>query len=384
MAKVSIIIPVYNAAPYIGETLESVFRQTFTDYEVIVVDDGSQDKAELVAALAPFRERIVYLSQENRGAAAARNTGIRRARGRFIAFLDADDLWEPEFLQQQINFVEEGQYDFAYTDALICGDTDFAGRTFMDIAPSTGEVNFESLMAGKCNVISSSVVVRRESVIEAGSFDEGLRNAHDFDLWIRLALRDARMAYQRRVLARYRYRAGSLSGDALNRINRELRVYRKIQTQYKLNQAQRLEVEGAIRRLDRELNLVLGKEHLARREFAEAQNCLRQARATESNWKLQFSCLLLSVAPELLVILHSLMNAGRPWLKSGFQPSAAADSNMITGVLPIDKSVGYFQSSAEADSIMVTGVLPTDKSVGYFQSSAEADSNINYTCPPHR
>src|SRR2546423_11920715 len=105
--KVSVIIAAYNVAEYIGETLVSVFAQTFSDYEVIVINDGSEDEAELAAALAPYRERIVYRTQDNRGLAAARNAGIRAARGQYIAFLDADDLWEAEFLQKQIEFIEQ-------------------------------------------------------------------------------------------------------------------------------------------------------------------------------------------------------------------------------------------------------------------------------------
>src|SRR5256714_7350260 len=109
--KVSVVIAAYNVAEYIGETLESVFNQTFTDYEVIVINDGSEDESELSKVLAPYLERIVYLRQENRGLAAARNAGIRAARGRYIAFLHADDLWESEFLRRQIKSVEQVRYD---------------------------------------------------------------------------------------------------------------------------------------------------------------------------------------------------------------------------------------------------------------------------------
>jgi len=95
---VSIIIPAYNVAPYIGETLDSVFAQTFADYEVIVINDGSPDTEDLERALARFIDRINYLKQENRGASVARNTGLHAARGQFIAFLDADDVWLPNSL----------------------------------------------------------------------------------------------------------------------------------------------------------------------------------------------------------------------------------------------------------------------------------------------
>src|SRR5947209_18801381 len=99
---VSVIIPAYNAAQYIGEALDSVFAQTFTDYEVIVVNDDSPDTAELERALAPYRERVVYIKQENRGPGGARNTAILKARGECVALLDSDDVWLPTFLAEQM------------------------------------------------------------------------------------------------------------------------------------------------------------------------------------------------------------------------------------------------------------------------------------------
>src|SRR5438132_9051132 len=100
MPIVSVIIPAYNVAPFIGETLTTVFAQSFNDYEVIVINDGSPDTEELERALQPFIDRINYIKQENRGASAARNAGLRAARGEFVAFLDADDLWLSNYLDE--------------------------------------------------------------------------------------------------------------------------------------------------------------------------------------------------------------------------------------------------------------------------------------------
>src|SRR4051812_21258868 len=95
---VSIIMPAYRAAAYIAAALDSVFAQTFKSYEVIVVNDGSPDTEELERVLEPYRDRIVYIKQENKGVSAARNAAIRVSRAPFIAQLDPDDLWEPEYL----------------------------------------------------------------------------------------------------------------------------------------------------------------------------------------------------------------------------------------------------------------------------------------------
>ena len=99
---VSVIIPAYDTSAFIGETLDSVFRQTFTDFEVVVVNDGSPDAEELERALAPYRDRIVYITQENGGPSRARNTAIRHARGEFVAVLDSDDLLMPTYLDEQM------------------------------------------------------------------------------------------------------------------------------------------------------------------------------------------------------------------------------------------------------------------------------------------
>ena len=282
--KVSVIIPAYNAAAFVGETLGSVFAQTFTDYEVIVINDGSPDTEAFERAIAPYRERINYIKQENRGASAARNAGLNAARGELVAFLDADDTWLTNYLQEQIDFMHEHQPDLICGDAIVFSDSRTDDQSYMDVlmngADHFGEVTFEGLISGSQSLITSAVVARRQKVIEAGSFDENLRNAQDFDLWIRMALRGARMGYQRKVLARYRYREGSLSGDAVNRVNREL-------------------------------NLVLGKEHLNRSEFDQALECFRKARRAQPSWKLRVTCALLSVAPNVLTTLNSSLNAWR-------------------------------------------------------------------------
>src|SRR5689334_24122006 len=136
---VSVIIPAYNAAAFIGETLDSVFAQTFADFEVIVVNDGSPDTEALERELARYPEKLRYIKQENQGAAAARNTGIKAARGEFVAFLDADDTWLPVFLEKQLELLERTPADVVWADALICGDSPLAGRTFMQVQPSFAE-----------------------------------------------------------------------------------------------------------------------------------------------------------------------------------------------------------------------------------------------------
>ncbi len=297
---VSVIMPAYNVAPFIAETLDAVAAQTFEAYEVIVVNDGSPDTEALERALAPYSERLVYIHQENKGAGAARNAGLRAARGEFVAFLDADDLWLPDYLGEQLGFIRAGGYDLVYADALLFGDSPLAGRTFMDIAPSEGEVTFASLISGRCNVITSGVVARRGLVLEAGLFDEGLRNSQDFELWVRLVRRGARVGYQRKVLLRYRYHEGSLSGDALNQIRRELRVLGRIESTYDLSPGEREEISRAIAATAANLELETGKLHLSKGEYREAREAFRRVEPAHRNLKLKAALLLLRIAPGLL------------------------------------------------------------------------------------
>ena len=224
--RVSVVIPAFNAARDIGGAVESVFRQTFSDFEVIVVNDGSPDTGHLERAMAQRRLYIRYFCHEtNRGAAAARNTGIRAARGSLIAFLDADDLWAPDFLRRQVWFLDANPgCALVYCDAHISGETPLAGKRFMDTAPSVGEVTLESLITQRCNIPLSTVVARRDPLLAVGLFDEAIRRGQDYDLWMRLAAAGATMRYQRLVLTERRVRANGLSGDPAAEFDRAIRI----------------------------------------------------------------------------------------------------------------------------------------------------------------
>src|SRR5215472_1596311 len=182
--KVSVIIPAYRVAPFIHETLDSVLAQSFKDLEIIIINDGSPDTTELEDVLANYNG-LIYLKQENKGAGAARNEGLRRARGEVVAFLDGDDIWYPDFLSEQLRLLEsDGGYDLVYADATKFGDPEREGHTSMEESPSRGEVTFSSLLSGRCSVITSTVVARRQPIATVGLFDENFPNSQDFDLWL--------------------------------------------------------------------------------------------------------------------------------------------------------------------------------------------------------
>ncbi len=195
---VSVVIGAYNAERWIAETIASVLGQTWRDFELIVVDDGSTDAtAEIVKHCgAPVR----YLHQENKGQPAARNTGIRAAQGRYVAFVDADDLWHPEKLARQMRLFEEDPLlAWCYTDAFLFASETGAirGRAGQENALHEGDV-LRPLLLGNF-ILSPTPVVRREVFDAVGSFNEDpvVRNGEDWEMWLRIAER-----YPVRVLRR--------------------------------------------------------------------------------------------------------------------------------------------------------------------------------------
>ncbi|MGA9771355.1 MAG: glycosyltransferase [Blastocatellia bacterium] len=298
---VSIIMPAYRVAEYIVAAMDSILAQTFTDYEIIIVNDGSPDTAEFELALEPYRNRVVYIKQENGGPSAARNVAINRARGQFLAFLDADDYWEPHYLDQQMAFLKKNpSVDLVYSDAILVGDSPLAGRSFMEITPSRGEVTFESLLGGHCTVLLSGTVVRRQAVINAGVFNEGLRYAEDYDLWLRLAKQGSRLAYQEQALLNKRMHSASLSSDRMKLHESALSVLEKAKQEPGLSQQGREAIAEQTARLTALVKLEQGKAHLSRGDFAGAQEAIEEANSFFTNWKLRSTLFGLRRAPRLL------------------------------------------------------------------------------------
>ena len=299
---VSIIIPAYNVAAYIGDALRSVFIQDFKSYEVIVVDDGSTDTPELEKVLAPYRDRIHYIRQKNRGISAARNAGLRVARGKLIALLDADDVWREGKLTEQLSFMDHSQFDMIYADALLIGDVPWpAGTTFMDRSPSEGPVTLNSLLDLKVTVVVSTVIMRKDLVEQVGGFDEEDRNlTEDFDLWLRLARAGARIGYQRKVLAEYRYRSDSISASRIKLHEAALRVLQKTRRGMTLSASEKEALDRTEHRLHAILMLERGKTLIVKGELAEARAVLAKAREINSSWKIPLALLALRTFPGVM------------------------------------------------------------------------------------
>ena len=186
---VSVIIPTYNRAHLISRAIKSVLNQTYQDFEVIVVDDGSTDNTEeVIKEFQKKDERIKYVRHEkNKGGSAARNTGIKAARGAYIAFLDSDDEWLPEKLKKQMKFFKNASPEggvvytgFIYKDEL-------GGGTSKQHIPKKRGWIFEDILAENCVGTTSTVIIKRKCFEKAGLFDENLPSCQDWDMWLKLA-----------------------------------------------------------------------------------------------------------------------------------------------------------------------------------------------------
>ncbi|MFC1859247.1 glycosyltransferase family 2 protein [Thermodesulfobacteriota bacterium] len=182
---VSVIIPTYNRGWIIQEAIDSVLAQDFSDFELIVVDDGSDDQTEDI--LASYQKNIIVFRQYNQGVSAARNKGIAEAAGQFIAFLDSDDLWLPKKLSTQMDFFN------SHPEALICQTEEIWIRNGIRVNPKKKHQKLSGMIfepsLALCLVSPSAVIVKRGLFEEVGLFDEILPACEDYDLWLRVSCR---------------------------------------------------------------------------------------------------------------------------------------------------------------------------------------------------
>lgn len=308
--KVSVIVPAYNVAEYIEEALDSVFAQTFEDFEVIVINDGSPDTEEFERFLEKYLDKIIYLKQENAGCGPARNVAIQNARGSLLAFLDGDDVWLPGYLESQTAFLETHNYDLVYANAHLFGNSAFEGKTYMQLSPSDGKADFESLLDMRCNVLLSGSVARRKAVEDAGMFEWKNVRAQDFHLWLRMAHRGASIGYQTNPLLKYRIRLTSLSGDSIQRIQREIDVYQRVMDVIELNESQQKIVEKHFTRLEAELEIERGKSFLLRKDFVAAREAFEKANEYRRSNRLKLIIWMVRIAPKLLLSIYRSRRVG--------------------------------------------------------------------------
>jgi glycosyltransferase involved in cell wall biosynthesis len=297
--RVSVIIPAYNTAHLIAACLDSVFGQTFQDFEAMVVNDGSPDTPELEKILQPYIDRIVYIKQPNKRAAGARNTAIAQARGEFLAFLDSDDTWLPNHLESQMKqFDAVPALGLVYSNALLVNGSP-RHLEFMQRCPSVGEATFEAIVEERCQIPVSTVVARKAAIVKAGGFDEGLARCDDYDMWLRAAFYGARVGYNRQVQVHLAdARPGSLSASRAKMAEGYRLILENADRRLPLTEAQRRVVcERAAEIRARHL-LEEGKNDLSAKDFSKARKRFSEANRHFHHLKLSLVIFGLTVAPK--------------------------------------------------------------------------------------
>ena len=229
---VSVIVPAYNAMPWLVETIASIRAQTMPDLEVIVVDDGSTDgTAQYAVGCSQLDSRVRCLSQPNTGLAGARNSGIREAAGRYLTFLDADDLWAPQKLERQLAIMQDRPRTAALTGLRRFIDLDGTRQWSIDTVPGGGQPGGDYLqsllylnyteMAGIATCLAPADEWR-----ELGGYDASLATAEDWDMWLRAARRLEMKVVAGEPLQFYRKRAGSLTTQS--NLDRDFNAWRAI------------------------------------------------------------------------------------------------------------------------------------------------------------
>lgn len=230
-AQVSVIIPAYNAESTISETLQSVLAQDYpAEYvEIIVIDDGSTDHTNSV--IEEFGDKVIHIKQKNAGVAAARNNAAKLARGKWLAFVDADDTWPNNKLSLQMNSI--GDCLWSHTDSYYFGYKQTGQIKRSDYTKQYDGNVFDKLILDNF-ITTSTVVVDREIFLKVGGFDESMKALEDWKLWLELSLLTP-LHYCGSPLARYRVTPGSTSRNAKSILPLHIYLIEHVFQKYKIN-----------------------------------------------------------------------------------------------------------------------------------------------------
>lgn len=212
---VSIIMPAYNVEKYIAASIESVMNQTFKNWELIIIDDGSTDgTATVIHSFIALDNRIKYLYQENARQAKARNNGILHAKGNLLAFLDSDDLWLPTKLEKSLQFFDLNKYDLLFTNSYISSDAniDVSSTSYETMHVTAQEYLNRSaipLFLSYNRIPTLTVILKKEVMEKVGFFDEKSVPIEDYDLWLRLLISGCNFVAIAEPLSIYRVHSAS-------------------------------------------------------------------------------------------------------------------------------------------------------------------------------
>jgi glycosyltransferase involved in cell wall biosynthesis len=308
---VSVILPVYNRAGWVARAVESVLSQTHRHIELLVIDDGSTDDTRRV--LESFGPRVTILDQMHAGAETARNLGLERARGEFVAFIDSDDVWRPERLSSQLPLFRREAVGLVFGDAVLVdyrrAPSRRPQRTFFDgIRPSRGRVTEE--LARGCFVPFSSVIARRRCFAEAGGFTPG-HIAADYLKWVEMSAR-CEFDYVAGPVFEYAIHPGGISHDLRETLEDRIETFTDA-----LARDTDEEMRRVLRRIVFNLSLSLRIARLrggfkSRRGAAERARIAHNVSAGEAlSWSLKFACDQLKTRGRRWVLRSAAMLSGR-------------------------------------------------------------------------
>ena len=296
---ISVIVPAWGVAHLVGEALDSLRAQSFTDWEAIVVDDGAPD--DVAGAVAPFvaaDPRIRFLATPHGGLSAARNRAIVAARAPLIALLDGDDAYAPGYLRTMVAAIGgDHGLGFVTCDATFVGGTERDGRLFSASMAQAGEPTLEAVLARRFHVLAAATI-RREAIAAVGGFDETLAAAEDLDLWIRILERGWRGGYVARPLVRYRRRRNSLSA-ATGKLRVATRIVYERAEGRLAGRPEQAVARAMVERMRAETGWVEGEVLILAGRVREGIELLRRSDAGRQSARWRWTMRLFAVAPFL-------------------------------------------------------------------------------------
>jgi glycosyltransferase involved in cell wall biosynthesis len=312
--QVSVIMPAHNTAAYVGEAVRSALSQTFADLEVIAIDDGSTDETgEILRHLASEDGRVrIVTNPQATGVPAARNKGIRAARGAFMALLDSDDFWLPEFLATQM-----AAFDRCPGASLVSGNARELGGP-LDGRPyraGSGEPSAVSLLAmiERENTMCIMTVFRREVFDALNGFDEALRRNEDYDFWLRAAIAGFGLVRTYEPYGIYRRRPDSMSAEEEKMLAGIVKVLTKIRPLCANRPTEQDAIDRQIARFERRRLLVEAASALRSRDFRAGADRFQSLYEREGGVALALVAAASRRAPHSLLWLDGLRRAVNRW-----------------------------------------------------------------------
>jgi glycosyltransferase involved in cell wall biosynthesis len=310
---VSIVTPAYNSAAFIGETVESVLRQTWPAFELLIIDDGSTDHTMDVArAAAGGDARVKSFSSPHAGPAVARNVGLQHASGEFFALLDSDDVWDPRYLSEQLALLQRQPEISIVSANVVSRGGPLDGTPFWPITSGTHELRTHEPIAQE-NSVSVFAVFRRAVVERVGGFDPTFTGNEDYEFWLRAMNAGFRVLQNRAILGRYRRRPGSVSSDDVRMLNGIIAVLESARRLQGRLEADRTLINHRLGWFREELVKAEVRSSLERRDGVTASERLRALSQLRKDWRLAAGAWLAGAWPDLAVSAYGLRRTLLGW-----------------------------------------------------------------------